>query len=93
MELSWVAAGSVLLVGVGYVSVRQATRFRLVCWIVLCVSLFALATRDLFRPRNTGRVTADTDDKTADRINDRGSADRRTPLLTRLGRRIVGWFG
>jgi hypothetical protein len=54
MDLTWVAATSFLLVGVGYVVVQTADRFRVVCWALLCASLFALSTRDLFRTRERG---------------------------------------
>lgn len=54
MELTWIAAASLLFVGVGYVFVQRAPRPRFVRWSLLCASLFALATRDLFRPRERG---------------------------------------
>jgi len=54
MDLTWVAATSFLLVGVGYAFVQTAHRFRVVCWVLLCASLFALSTRDLFRTRERG---------------------------------------
>ena len=54
MDLTWVAAASFLLVGVGYAFVQTAHRFRVVCWVLLCASLFALSTRDLFRTRERG---------------------------------------
>lgn len=54
MELTWIAAASLLFVGVGYAFVQRAPRPRFVRWSLLCASLFALATRDLFRPRERG---------------------------------------
>ncbi|UPV73355.1 hypothetical protein M0R89_12455 [Halorussus limi] len=55
MELTWLIPASVLLVGVGYVTVRRAPRPRFVNWTLLGASLFALATRDLFRSRERGQ--------------------------------------
>ena len=58
MELTWVAAASLLFAGVGYAFVQRAPRPRFVVWSLLCASLFALATRDLFRPREQNRPAA-----------------------------------
>ncbi|WP_135851610.1 hypothetical protein [Halorussus salinus] len=55
MQLTWLALASVLAVGVGYVAVRRARRLAVVDWTLLCGSLFALATRDLFRTRERAR--------------------------------------
>jgi hypothetical protein len=62
MDLTWVAAASFLLVGVGYAFVQQSRRFRVVCWVLLCASLFALSTRDLFRTRERGPPARTTND-------------------------------
>jgi len=55
MQLTWLVLASGLAVGVGYVAVRRARRLALVDWTLLCGSLFALATRDLFRTRERAR--------------------------------------
>src|SRR6056297_2024224 len=55
MQLTWLVLASVLAVGVGYVAVRRARRPAVVDWTLLCGSLFALATRDLFRTRERAR--------------------------------------
>jgi len=55
MRLTWLVLASVLAVGVGYVAVRRARRLAVVDWTLLCGSLFALATRDLFRTRERAR--------------------------------------
>lgn len=105
MELTWVAAASLVFVGVGYAFVQRAPRPRFVRWSLVCASLFALATRDLFRPRERGppatevtetevtETEATTTDVTTN-LPDQTGADerRRTPLLGRLRSRIVGWF-
>ncbi|WP_135830578.1 hypothetical protein [Halorussus halobius] len=95
MELTWVAAGSALVVGLGYVSVRAAHRLRPVCWLVLCASLFALATRDLFRPRERGHPASGANEAASESPTDqRRTADgRRTELISWLRRRVADWLG
>jgi hypothetical protein len=102
MELTWLAGTSLLLVGVGYAFVQKAPRFRLVCWGLLCVSLFALATRDLFRPHEQGRPASTADADSPARSDDRTDSDDptrsdderdRPPLFARLRGRLFGWFG
>lgn len=60
MELTWIAAASLLFVGVGYAFVQRVPRPRVVRWSLICASLFALATRDLFRPRERGPPATET---------------------------------
>jgi len=91
MELTWVAAGSALLVCLGYVSVRAAHRLRPVCWLVLCASLFALATRDLFRPRQRGQPVSELGESASESTNDRTA--HTTELVARLRRRVADWLG
>ena len=93
MELTVLAASSLFLVSFGYVFVRRIKRLRVVCWTLLGVSLFVLATRDLFRSRERGRpepAPRRTPNRTPDRADDEG---RRTPLLKRLRRRLGSWLG
>ena len=88
MELTWLAGTSLLLVGVGYAFVQRAPRFRLVCWGLLCASLFALATRDLFRPHEQGppASSADSPSRSDDRTdsNERPGSDDRTDSNDRI---------
>lgn len=102
MELTWLAGTSLLLVGVGYAFVQKAPRFRFVCWGLLCVSLFALATRDLFRPHERGRPAPASSAESPTRPDDRTDPDDRTvsdderdrpPLFARLRGRVAGWLG
>lgn len=93
MELTWLVASSVLVVGSGYAFLRRAKRFRVVGWTLLGASLFALATRDLFRSRERGRP-APTPGGGSTRAPDRTDDERqRTPILKRLRRRLGGWLG
>jgi hypothetical protein len=93
MELTSLAAASLFLVGFGYVFVRRVKRLRVVCWTVLGVSLFALATRDLFRSRERGRPAA-APRRATNRTTKRTDDERqRTPLLKRVRRRLGGWLG
>lgn len=95
MDLTWLVGTSLLLVGIGYAFVQKAPRFRLVCWSLLCASLFALATRDLFRTREQGRPAPRGSDVTRRRAPDRPDHDekRRPSLFARLRRRIASWRG
>jgi hypothetical protein len=92
MKLTWVLA-SVLFVGVGYAFVQRAPRPRFVVWSLLCAALFALATRDLFRPRGNGPPASNATDATTP-LSDRRETDerRRTPLFARLRRRVGAWL-
>ncbi|NHN58098.1 MULTISPECIES: hypothetical protein [Halorussus] len=96
MDPTWVIAAAVPLVGAGYVFARRARRSRVVCWTLLGASLFALATRDLFRSREQARPVASPVDEQPDRSTDRPRTDsddpRRTPLFARLRRRVAGWL-
>lgn len=93
MELTWIAAASLLCAGFGYVLVRRAKRFRVVCWTLLGASLFALATRDLFRSREQGRPSP-TPQAGSSRTSDRGDDERqRVPFRKRLRRRLGSWLG
>lgn len=87
MELTWLFATSVLLFGGGYVFLQRAPRPRFVGWTLLGASLFALATRDLFRSRQQGRPKVSSRESPG-RDDDR----RRTPLFARLQRRVAGWL-
>jgi hypothetical protein len=91
MELTWVAAGTVLLVCAGYVSVREAHRLRPLCWLVLCASLFALATRDLFRPRQRGQPVSEAGESGSESTADRTA--RPAELVARVRRRVGDWLG
>lgn len=51
MELTWVAAASLVSVGVGYAFVQRMQQSPLVVWTVLATTLFVLSTRDLLRSR------------------------------------------
>jgi len=95
MDLTLVAAGSLLLVGTGYAVVRRAHRFRIGWRALVCVSLFALATRDLFQPRERRSPAQRGDDQRADATRDRSAGETRStrsPLLARLRRRFAGWL-
>ncbi|WP_137283382.1 hypothetical protein [Halorussus salinisoli] len=100
MELTWLVASSILFVGVGYGFVQRAQRTRAVGWTLLGASLFALATRDLFRSREQGRPVAKPANDSPTRPPDRPRTDRtqtdderrRTPLFGRLRRRVAGWL-
>ncbi|WP_276300607.1 hypothetical protein [Halorussus lipolyticus] len=93
MELTWIVASSLLCAGFGYVFVRRAKQFRVVCWTLLGASLFALATRDLFRSRQQGRPSP-TPREAPSRAPDRGDDERqRVALLKRLRRRLGSWLG
>ena len=107
MELTWLALASLLFVGVGYAFVQRAPRPRFVRWSLLCTSLFAHATRDLFRPRERGpppteatettspdAPTTPADEPTTPPTPDRPDPDARrpAPLFARLRRRFAGWF-
>jgi hypothetical protein len=89
MQLTWLVLASVLAVGVGYVAVRRARRLAVVDWALLCGSLFALATRDLFRTRERARPTHTGRESAADGASRRSasgqSANRssRSPSETR----------
>lgn len=76
MELTWLVASSMLFVGVGYGFLKRARRPRVVCWTLLGTSLFALATRDLFRSREQNRPATSPDGESASRISDRTRTDR-----------------
>ncbi|WP_132057722.1 hypothetical protein [Halorussus amylolyticus] len=96
MELTWFAGSSVLLLGVGYVCARRASRSPPAVWLVICGSLFALSTRDLFRSRERGRPRSEDDDRSRERPVARADAsDERPelPTVVRLLRRVGGWFG
>jgi hypothetical protein len=108
MDLTWVAATSFLLVGVGYAFVQTAQRFRVVCWVLLCASLFALSTRDLFRTRERGPPASVASgespnrsdgsgmesDEATDRPTARADDDRgRPPLAARVRGRVARWLG
>ncbi|USZ68876.1 hypothetical protein NGM10_03860 [Halorussus salilacus] len=96
MDLTLVAASSVLFVGVGYAFVRRARRSRVVVWALVCASLFALSTRDLFRSRERSRPGRTPSDGRSDRSAGRADATddgSRPPLVARLRRRVGGWFG
>lgn len=95
MDPAWAIAGAIPLVGVGYVVARRARRTRIVCWTLLGASLFALATRDLFRSREQARPVASPVDRQSNRSTDRSRTDddpRRTPVFARLRRRVAGWL-
>ena len=51
MELTWVAAASLVTVGVGYAFVQRLQQSPLIVWTVLAATLFVLSTRDLLRSR------------------------------------------
>lgn len=104
MDLTWAVAASLLVVGTGYAFVRTAHRLRVVRWGLLCASLFALATRDLFRPYEPNRPTVTADDLTRNRSDPESSNTRtddtdsdddraRNALFVRLLRRIASWLG
>ncbi|UPV99390.1 hypothetical protein M0R88_12745 [Halorussus gelatinilyticus] len=96
MQLTWLVLASVLLVGVSYVAVRRARRPRVVDWTFLGASLFALATRDLFRTREQARPAHARRESAAESATRRPSRDdddpQRTPLFARLRRRVAGWL-
>lgn len=76
MELTVLAVSSVFLVGVGYAAVQKAQQSPLVAWTLVCASLFALSTRDLFQSRERGFPDSEsTDGRTAD---GRTAADSQT---------------
>ncbi|WP_435179653.1 hypothetical protein [Halorussus sp. AFM4] len=94
MDPTW-AIAAIPLVGVGYVFARRARRTRVVCWTLLGASLFALATRDLFRSREQARPVsqpARSPNRATDRPRTDGDEARRTPLFARLRRRVAGWL-
>ena len=96
MDPTWAIAAAIPLVGVGYVFARRARRSRVVCWTLLGTSLFALATRDLFRSREQARPVPPSVGESASPSTDRTRTDderRRTPLFARLRRRVAGWLG
>lgn len=93
MELTLLVAASVLVVGVGYVFVQRVPRSRFVYQCLLGATLFALATRDLFRPRERGPPVPGASDETStlsDRPDDEQA--RRAPLFARLRSRVTGWL-
>lgn len=95
MELTVLVASSVLFVGVGYVFVRTARRSRVVVWTLVCASLFALSTRDLFRSRERGPPERTPSDGPPDRPARRadGADDQsRPPLVGRLRRVVGSWL-
>ncbi|MFC7081064.1 hypothetical protein [Halorussus caseinilyticus] len=94
MELTWLVPASILLVGVGYACFRLAQRTLAVGWTLLGASLFALATRDLFRSREQGRPAASPVGDSPTRRSDRTRDDdrRRGSLFVRLRRRVAGWL-
>lgn len=96
MELTLLAGSSVLAVGVGYALVRTARRTRPVVWAMVCASLIALSTRDLFRSRQRGRPESRSRHPSANRsraVTDGGDDSTRSSLVARLRRRVGGWFG
>ena len=97
MDPTWAIAAAIPLVGVGYVFARRARRTRIVWWTLIGASLFALATRDLFRSREQARPVPPSVGESASRSTDRTRTDtderRRTPLFARLRRRVAGWLG
>lgn len=97
MELTWVAASSLLVVGIGYVFVRRAQYSRVAVWVLLCSSLFVLSTRGLLRSREQARPPAESGTKArADgghtRTDERQPAERRLSLRTRILRRLARLF-
>jgi hypothetical protein len=93
MEPTVLVASSLVCAGLGYALLRRAMRFWAVRWTLLGASLFALATRDLFRSREQSRP-APTPRGTANRAPDRADDERqRAPMLKRLRRRLGSWLG
>jgi hypothetical protein len=95
MELTWLFAGSVVALGVGYVVLQRAPQPGFVRWTLLSAALFALATRDLFQSRQRGRPAGGQVEGSTDRTDDgrrRTDERRRTPLFARLRRRVAGWL-
>ncbi|WP_135825645.1 hypothetical protein [Halorussus ruber] len=95
MEPTVLVTSSLVCVGLGYALLRRAMRFWAVRWALLGASLFALATRDLFRSRERSRPTAAATPRgAANRATDRADDERqRAPMLKRLRRRLGSWLG
>jgi hypothetical protein len=76
MQLTWLLPASLLFLGVGYVVVRRAPRPEFVNWTLLGATLFALATRDLFRSRERGRPATGARESHREAANGRATTRR-----------------
>ncbi|MFC4552219.1 MULTISPECIES: hypothetical protein [Halorussus] len=95
MELTWVAAASVLTVGVGYAFFQRVQQSPLVVWALIGAALVVLSTRDLLRSRDrhrAGMPPRESEEPERNVRRDAGNVRERPTLTARLLRRVGRWL-
>ena len=92
MELTWVAAASLLTVGVGYAFFQRVQQSPLVVWALIGAALVVLSTRDLLRSRDRHRAGTSPRESQKNVRRDAGNVRESPTLAARLLRRVGRWL-